>query len=136
MNGMLPSSIPADVPADLYRSFLVTYGISALGRMAVECYRQIAILQAAWYDVPTAAFSTLEHGFIQHMLLSFAAAEVLNMVFGALYKDRVRRRARAEAIEENNRAWQEWMRRKAEAEAKGEPFNEPSPAEQPSTAKS
>lgn len=128
----MPLNIPSEVPADLYRSFLVTYGTSALGRMAVECYKQIAILQADWYDVPTAAFIVLEHGFIQHVLLAFAAAEVLNMVLGALYKDRVRRRA----LEENNRAWEQWLRRKAEAEAKGESFNEPSPAERPTDTKS
>ena len=129
---MMPLNIPSELPADLYRSFLVTYGVSALGRMALECYKQIAILQTAWYDVPTAAFTVLEHGFIQHVLLSFAAAEVLNMVLGALYKDRVRRRT----LEENNRAWDEWLRRKAEAESKGEPFNEPSPSEQMANAKS
>ena len=128
----MPLNIPSDVPADLYRSFLVTYGVSALGRMAVECYKQIAILQAAWYDVPTAAFTVLEHGFIQYVLLSFAAAEVLNMVLGALYKDRVRRQANAE----RDKAWEGWLRRKAESEAKGEPFNEPSPSEQMANAKS
>ena len=125
-----------EISGDLYRSFLLTYGISALARMAVETYKQIAVLETYWYDVPTAAFSTLEHGFVQHMLLSFAAAEVLNMVFGALYKRNVRRRARAEARAENNQEWLYWLRRKAEAEAKGEPFNEPSPAEQPIDDKS
>lgn len=104
--------------------------------MAVEAYKQIAVLETYWYDIPTAAFSTLEHGFVQHILLSFAAAEVLNMVFGALYKRNVRRRARADAIEERDKAWQEWLRLKAEAEANGEPFNEPSPAEQPIDDKS
>ena len=125
-----------EISADLYRSFLVTYGISAFGRMMVEAYKQIVILQTAWYDVPTAAFTVLEHGFAQHMLLSFAAAEVLNMVLGALYKIRVRQEARAKALEENNKAWEEWLRRKSEAEAKGEPFNEPSPSEQQATAAS
>ena len=51
------------------------------------------------------------------------------MVFGALYKDSIRRRARAEAIEERDKAWHEWLRRKAEAERNGEPFDEPSPDE-------
>jgi len=128
-----------EISTDLYRSFLVAYGISALGRMVVEAYKQIVILQTAWYDVLTATFSVLEHGFAQHMLLSFAAAEVLNMVLGALYKIRVRqeaREARAKALEENNKAWEEWLRRKSEAEAKGEPFNEPSPSEQQATAAS
>lgn len=125
-----------EISTDLYRSFLVAYGISALGRMVIEAYKQIVILQTAWYDVLTAAFSVLEHGFAQHMLLSFAAAEVLNMVLGALYKIRVRQEARAKALEENNKAWEEWLRRKSEAEAKGEAFNEPSPSEQQATAAS
>ena len=47
------------------------------------------------------------------------------MVLGALYKERIRR----EAIAESNREWREWLRRKAEAERNGEPFDEPSPAE-------
>ena len=58
------------------------------------------------------------------------------MVLGALYKNRVRRQARDKAIEERDKAWEGWLRRKAEAEAKGEPFNEPSPAERPSETKS
>ena len=120
-------NIPPDVPADLYRSFLITYGLSALARMGAECYKQIAILDTAWYDVPTAAFTALEHGFIQHVLLSFAAAEVLNMVLGALYKQRVR--------QERDREWREWLRRKAEADRNGEPFDEPSPDEQSGSGK-
>ena len=117
---------PREVITDLYRWFLVTYGASALGRMAVEAYKQIVILGTAWYDVLTAAFAVLEQGFVQHALLSSYAAEVLNMVFGALYKQRIRQQARDEA----NRAWREWLRRKAEAERNGEPFDEPCPDEQ------
>lgn len=121
MNGMISLNALPEISGDLYRSFLLTYGISALGRMALECYKQIAILETAWYDVPTAAFNVLGHGFAQHILLSFAAAEVLNMVFGALYKIRVR--------EERDREWREWLRRKAEADRNGELFDEPSPDE-------
>ncbi len=95
--------------------------------MSAEGYKQIVILQTAWYDVPTTAFATLEHGFIQHVLLSLAFAEVTNMVLGALIKEKARREGRDEA----NRAWVEWLRRKAEAERNGEPFDEPSPDELP-----
>ena len=49
------------------------------------------------------------------------------MVLGALYKQRIRR----EAIAECDREWHEWLRRKAEAERNGEPFDEPNPAERP-----
>ena len=49
------------------------------------------------------------------------------MVLGALYKNRIR----AEAWDEANQAWVEWLRRKTEAERNGEPFDEPSPAEKP-----
>ena len=121
----------SNAPRDLYRWFLSVYGISAVGRMSVEGYKQVVVLQTAWYDVPTEAFSILEHGFVQHVLLSLAIAEVCNMVLGALYKNRVRAEARAE----NNREWVEWLRRKAEAEAKGEPFSDPSPAERSEKAK-
>ena len=95
--------------------------------MALEAYKQIAILGTAWYYIPTAAFAVLEQGFVQHALLSFSAAEVFNMVFGALYKQKIRRQAK----DERDRAWREWLRRKAEAERNGEPFDEPSPDEQP-----
>ena len=122
-------NIQPDVPADLYRWFLVSYSATALARMALEAYRQMVVLGTYWYDVPVAAFSTLEHGFIPHVLLSLATAEVLSMVFGALMKIKARNEGRAEARAENNREWLEWLRRKEEAEAKGEPFDEPSPAE-------
>ena len=52
------------------------------------------------------------------------------MVLGELFKDKVRRETRRETRDETNRAWLDWLRRKAEADAKGEPFNEPSPADQ------
>ena len=130
------SLFPANAPRDLYRWFLSAYGITALGRMAVEGYKQVAILQTAWYDVPTAAFAILERGFIQHVLLALAIAEVCNMVLGAIYKNRVRAEALAEAREATNKEWLEWLRRKSEAEAKGDPFNEPSPAERPAETKS
>lgn len=137
----------SEISYDLYRAFLLTYGASALGRMAVEAYKQIAIVETAWYDVPTAAFTVLEHGFIQHALLSFAAAEVINMVIGALIK----RKARIEGIEqgiaqgeerglaigeergiargkaEMNAQWRSWLQRKSDAEANGAAFTEPPP---------
>ena len=43
------------------------------------------------------------------------------MVFGALYKQRAR--------EEERKEWREWLNRKARAERKGEPFDEPNPSE-------
>ena len=126
---------PFDIPKELYQSFLITYGVSSAGRMAVAAYKQLAVLQTAWYDVPTPVIAVLEQGFVQHALLSLAAAEVLNMVLGALYKNRIRREARdqalAEAQAENNKAWREWLRRKTEAEANGQAFSEPAPDEAP-----
>lgn len=149
------SMLPFDIPKELYQSFLITYGTSSVGRIAVEAYKQLAVLETPWYDVPTSVLAVLEQGFVQHALLSLAAAEVLNMVLGALYKNKVRREARdqalaegraegraqgqaegraqgqAEAQAENNKAWREWLRRKTEAEANGQAFTEPAPDEQP-----
>ena len=57
------------------------------------------------------------------------------MVLGALMKRKARTEGlaegRAEGRAEANKAWLEWLKRKEEAEAKGEPFNEPSPADRP-----
>jgi len=120
---------PFNIPQDLYRSFLITYGTSSVGRMAVEAYKQLVVLETAWYDAPTAIIVVLEKGFFQHALLALAAAEALNMVLGAIYKEKIRRQGRQEGKTENNREWRMWLARKAEAEAKGEPFHEPAPDE-------
>ena len=39
------------------------------------------------------------------------------------------RKIRREGIEENNAQWKAWLARKEAAEAAGDPFNEPSPAD-------
>ena len=124
-----------DIPAELYRWFLFAYGPTAVGRVSIEAYKQITILNTAWYDVATPAFSVLEFGFLQHALLSLALAEVTNMVLGALMKRKARTEGRAEghaqghaeARAETNKKWREWLQRKEEADSKGEPFNEPAP---------
>ena len=142
----IPNGIPAgwsEISAELYRWFLLTYGVSAAGRMVVEAYKQIAIMETAWYDVPTAAFTALEHGFIQHALLSFAAAEVISMVLGAMMKRKARTEGKAQGIAEGkelgiaqgkelgraetNSQWRAWLQRKSEAEASGTAFTEPPP---------
>ena len=56
-------------PVTFIAGFLSAYGITALGRMAVEGYKQVAILQTLGMMLPTAAFAILERGFIQHVLL-------------------------------------------------------------------
>ena len=121
----------SDIPAELYRWFLFAYGTTAGGRVAVEAYKQIAFLETAWYDIPTPALSVLEQGFVQHTLLSLAVAEGINMVLGALMKRKARTeghaKGRAEGRAEANKEWREWLRRKEESEANGQPFNEMPP---------
>lgn len=121
----------SEISYDLYRAFLLTYGASALGRMAVEAYKQIAVVETAWYDVPAASFAALETGFIQHALLSFAIAEVSNMVIGALIKRKARTEGEAQGLArgkaEMNAQWRAWLQRKSDAEANGATFTEPPP---------
>ena len=139
----LSNSDWTEIPSDLYRWFLFAYALIAAGRMAAEAYRQIAILGTAWYDVPTAAFQVLEIGFIQHILLSLAAAEAANMVLGALMKRKARKEGRIQGLDEGltkghaqgldegrtgaNRQWRAWLERKTAAESAGHPFHEPPP---------
>ena len=51
--------------------------------------------------------------------------EVLNMILKKLYQDQARREARREV----NLEWEEWYRRREQAEREGTVFNEPTPAE-------
>ena len=46
-------------------------------------------------------------------------------------KRKARTEGHAEGRAEANQAWLEWLRRKAEAEARGESFDEPNPADLP-----
>ena len=51
--------------------------------------------------------------------------EAMRMVLASIWQERKLRRAR----EEVNRRWREWIQRRDQAEARGEPFNEPAPDE-------
>ena len=44
-------------------------------------------------------------------------------------RDRYRKLAREDQRRESNREWVEWLKRRDEAQARGEPFDEPNPAE-------
>ena len=105
-----------DIPAELYRWFLIVYGTTAAGRVAVESYKQMAIIGTAWYDVPTLALMILEQGFLQHGLLSLAGAEMTNMVLGALMK----RKARTEGREQGRAEGKAEGKAEGRAEGKAE----------------
>ena len=67
--------------------------------------------------------------------------EAMRMVLASIWQERTRRQAREEGIEEgreegiaigeerSNQRWREWVQRREQAEARGEPFNEPMPDE-------
>lgn len=68
--------------------------------------------------------------------LSFAAVEVAAML-AEMYrrrKDRELKEAIADTRAKNNAEWRDWLRRKSEAEAKGEEFTEYPPDERPDNA--
>ena len=58
--------------------------------------------------------------------------EAMRMVLASIWRDRIRREAREEGIaigeERSNQRWREWVQRRDQAEAKGEPFTEPPPS--------
>lgn len=59
--------------------------------------------------------------------------EAMRMVLASIWRDRIRRQAREEGIaigeERSNQRWREWVQRRDQAEARGEPFTEPMPDE-------
>ena len=67
--------------------------------------------------------------------------EAMRMVLAGIFEKRIFRRGREEGIEEgreegiaigeerSNQRWREWVQRRDQAEARGEPFDEPQPDE-------
>ena len=51
--------------------------------------------------------------------------EAMRMVLASIFEKRIYQRGKNDA----NRLWREWLRRREQAEARGEPFNEPAPDE-------
>ncbi len=59
------------------------------------------------------------------LITSPIIVEVGRMVLAEIWTERRLRRARAEV----HRLWDEWLQRRMEAEARGEPFDEPPPSQ-------
>ena len=52
------------------------------------------------------------------------------VLFAPIIKRRMEEKARREARRENNAAWDAWLKRRDEAQANGQPFDEPSPSQE------
>ena len=58
--------------------------------------------------------------------------EAMKMVLASIFEKRIYQRGKNDA----NRLWREWLRRREQAEARGEPFTEPAPDEDSSQKQS
>lgn len=58
--------------------------------------------------------------------------EAMRMVLASIFEKRIYQRGKNDA----NRLWREWLRRREQAEARGEPFTEPAPDEDSSQKQS
>ena len=53
--------------------------------------------------------------------------EAMRMVLAGIFEKRIFRRGREQGREENQQLWEDWNRRRLEAEERGEAFREPPP---------
>ena len=93
-----------------------------------------------WHETPSAIMGDTTRAAVFWALCSPIVVEGAVMVFGWLYMEKKRQEGRAEGRAEGreegrkagraeaNAAWDEWNRRRMEAEGKGEPFTEPPPS--------
>ena len=116
-------SIPS-IPVDSVRWYLVVFNaitayLTVANTLFVIATQQITGWQAIQY---VAVGELLKAGGVA-LIISPIITEVSKMVIGALRE----RRKIEEAVWDNQARWESWNRRRLEAEAKGEPFDEPPP---------
>ena len=52
------------------------------------------------------------------------------VLFAPIIKKRMEEKARQEGRREKNAEWEAWLKRRDEAQANGQPFDEPSPSQE------
>ena len=116
-------SIP-NIPAEAARWYLpvfnaITAYLTVTNTLFVLSTQQVIGWQAVQYVV---VGEMLKAGGVA-LIVSPAITEVSRVVIGAIWT----KRKIEEAVERKQAEWEEWNRRREEAEAKGEPFTEPPP---------
>ena len=71
--------------------------MTVAGRGTLEAYDQIIVLYAPWYDIPSAILNVLSIGFVPHILICAGVNESIKMVLADIYESKNRRKAQAEA---------------------------------------
>ena len=95
------------------------------------CVHTIAAENPSWREAPSLVMADTARAGAFWLFASPILLEVAIMVFAALYRHEKREEAREEGRSEGfaqaNAAWHAWNKRRLAAEAKGEPFTEPTP---------
>ncbi len=121
------------VPAERVRPHFWTFSVCFVATLIFYTY--IHVFDGAnpsWRQAPSLIIEDTTRAAVFWALASPMVVEGVVMVFGWLYMERKRRevteKGHAAGRAEANAEWEEWNRRRVEAEAKGEPFIEPPPS--------
>lgn len=113
------------VPAKRVRPHFWTFSVCFVATLIFYIYvHAFDVDNPSWRQAPSLIMGDTTRAAVFWALASPMVVEGAVMVFGWLYMEKKREEGRAEA----NAAWDEWNRRRVEAEAKGEPFTEPPPS--------
>ena len=88
------------------------------------CVHVVIADDPSWSQAPSLIMGDTVRAGLFWIFGSPITVEGAVMVFGWLYSEKKRQEGRAEA----NAVWEEWNRRRMQAEANGEPFTEPPPS--------
>ncbi len=80
-----------------------------------------------WRELPKSIVADTVPAIGFWLVVSPILVEGVHMVFAEIFRRRTRERGRQEGRTESDAAWRAWFMRRLDAEAAGEPFDEPPP---------
>ena len=121
------------VPAERVRPHFWTFSVCFVATLIFYIYLHVFdVDNPSWRQAPSLIMADTTRAAVFWALASPIMVEGVVMVFGWLYMEKNREEGREKGREqgraEANAEWDEWNRRRIEAEANGQPFTEPPPS--------
>ncbi len=119
------------IPRRFARVYFILFSALGIAGIVWSAWYEIAHNSAgkSWYDIVDATIEKFPSVLMGAAFISFIITETV-MVLYSIYQDRMKKRykrIRAEGVAEGIALLEDYYRRKSEAEARGEVFDEPYP---------
>ncbi len=121
------TGIPS-IPASAVRWFYALFSLGTIYlTIANTVHETIRVNARGWLEIQSIATAKSVQAAAASAAISAILVEGGHMVLARIYKEKNRREAAEEGRKEVQAAWEDWNRRRLEAESKGEAFTEPPP---------